>query len=106
MAGTMLVGATLMGCGAVAERYYEPHHVRDLTIVFLDQKSLHQRYVQLSGKAAMKIHVSASQTHVETVKGFFDFATNTLYCSRMDFESCGHELHHAVLGHFHPDASP
>jgi hypothetical protein len=22
----------------------------------------------------------------------------------MDFTACGHELHHAIIGHFHPDS--
>jgi hypothetical protein len=90
------------GC-AGSERYYERHHMNDLTIVFLDQESLRGKYALLTGKPAMTVHAAAAGTSVATVKGFYDFETKTLYCSKMDFEVCGHELHHAVIGHFHAD---
>lgn len=35
------------------------------------------------------------------VRGFFDYTTNTIYCPKLDFETCGHELFHAIIGRFH-----
>jgi hypothetical protein len=102
LAATLFVMLYAGGCAA-PERYYERHHVSDLTIVFLDQDSLRGKYALLTGKPAMTIHAAAAGTSVATVKGFYDFETKTLYCSKMDFEVCGHELHHAVIGHFHAD---
>jgi len=93
----------LFGCLSPGSRYYERHQLKDLTVVFLDQDSLRGKYMLLSGRPATSVHTSASGTGMQTVKGFFDFETNTLYCSKMDFEVCGHELHHAIIGHFHPD---
>ncbi|HZS11189.1 MAG TPA: hypothetical protein VFA38_02995 [Nitrospirales bacterium] len=101
----LLIVAVLFtaGCMSSANRYYERHQLKELTVVFLDQDSLRGKYMLMSGRPATSIHTSASGTGVQTVKGFFDFETNTLYCSKMDFEVCGHELHHAIIGHFHPD---
>ena len=91
------------GCMSPSNRYYERHQLKELTVIFLDQDSLRGKYMLMSGRPATSIHTSASGTGMQTVKGFFDFETNTLYCSKMDFEVCGHELHHAIIGHFHPD---
>jgi hypothetical protein len=88
-------------CASGGAPYYEPHHVSDLTVVFLDQATLRTYYTRIMGKPATGIRASAYGTSVETVKGFYDYETHTLYCSRMDFEVCGHELHHAVIGRFH-----
>ena len=36
------------------------------------------------------------------VRAFFNPKTNTLYCQKWDFTYCGHELHHATDGAWHP----
>ena len=46
--------------------------------------------------------MSSSTPIVKTVRGFYDYSANTLYCEKWNFEVCGHELHHAALGQFHP----
>ncbi|MBI5777487.1 MAG: hypothetical protein HY444_08860 [Nitrospirae bacterium] len=38
-----------------------------------------------------------------TVKGFFDYKTNTIYCTKDNFDVCGHELFHAIMGRFHEE---
>jgi hypothetical protein len=48
-------------------------------------------------------HMRDGFASVKTLRGFYDFTTNTLYCPKWNFEVCGHELHHAVLGQFHSD---
>jgi hypothetical protein len=100
--GALLL-STLAGCGSSRERYTERHTIKHLTVVFLDEDSLHEQWKQISGSDAVRFQAQMNQDlpHVRTVKGFFDFASNTLYCPKWNFEVCGHELHHAALGHFH-----
>jgi hypothetical protein len=92
------------GCSAMQERYVEQHPMKNLTVVFLDEESLHERWKQISGADAVRLQpqLNTSVPLVQTVKGFYDFSSNTLYCPKWNFEVCGHELHHAALGHFHP----
>lgn len=101
MCGLLL--STITGCGSVHDRYTERHTIKNLTVVFLDEDSLHERWKQISGSDAVRFqpHPNKDVPNVHTVKGFFDFASNTLYCPKWNFEVCGHELHHAALGHFH-----
>ena len=100
--GLMFSGA--IGCSSHQDRYIERHTIQNLTIVFLDENSLHEQWKQISGSEAVRFQtqVDSPVPKVQTVKGFFDFASNTLYCPKWNFEVCGHELHHATLGHFHP----
>lgn len=94
----------LSGCAASGPSHYvERHEIKSLSVVFLDEQSLQQRYAVLSGRPAVSISGSASSLSLNTVRGFYDFDTQTLYCTKMDFTVCGHELHHAVLGRFHAD---
>jgi hypothetical protein len=99
-----LLLSTLAGCGSVRERYTERHTIKDLTVVFLDEDSLHEQWKQISGSDAVRFQPQTNKDvpNVHTVKGFFDFTSNTLYCPKWNFEVCGHELHHAALGRFHP----
>jgi len=93
----------LFGCLSPPAHYYEPHELKNLRVVWLDQASLHEQYEQMSGKPALALYGTDSSAGVQSVKGFFDFRTNTIYCSKMDFTACGHELHHAIIGYFHPE---
>ena len=86
------------------QRYQEEHELTNLKVVFLDQHSLHEALShQASGEeGAFPVYPLMSGTmSAKLVKGFFDFNTNTLFCSKWDYEVCGHELHHAVFGQFH-----
>jgi hypothetical protein len=98
-----IVSFALVGCLHPSASYYEPHELKNLRVVWLDQASLHEQYEQMSGKPALALYGTDSSAGVQSVKGFFDFRTNTIYCSKMDFTACGHELHHAIIGHFHPE---
>ena len=101
-----VLAAAVGGCASTPASYYERYEIPRLTVVLLDEASLQQKWVEVSGRPAVRLAPPtgyAQSMSVHTVKGFFDFATNTIYCPKMDFTVCGHELHHAVLGRFHPD---
>jgi hypothetical protein len=102
LAGVLLLA--ISGCVTPQGTYSERHQVDGLTIVFLDEKSLQNLYAAMSRKPPVILSASPSSFSVTSVRGFYDFATKTIYCSKLDFEVCGHELHHAILGRFHPDA--
>jgi hypothetical protein len=91
---------TLAGCASGPSAYRETYEIKNLTVVFLDEENLQQKWSLISGKPAVSL---SSANYLNVVRGFFDFNTNTIYCPKMDFTICGHELHHAVLGRFHPD---
>ncbi len=93
----------LDGCGT-AEKYREDHQLTNLHIVFLDNDTLHDEWAARTGQSGIEFMASRGQSNfpqVKTLKGFFDFTTNTLFCPKWNFEVCGHELHHAALGQFH-----
>lgn len=82
----------------------EAYELSSLRIVFLDAPQIQAKYEELTGKSAVMMTprlVLETQRREEVVVGFYDFQTRTIYCPKMDFEVCGHELHHAVLGQFH-----
>ncbi len=95
--------SAISGCLGVQERYVEQHVIKNLTLVFLDEYSLHEQWKRTMGSEAVRFQPQMNSTVplVHTVKGFYDFSSNTLYCPKWNFEVCGHELHHAALGHFH-----
>lgn len=97
--------SVFIGCAGIQERYVEKHAIRNLTVVFLDEHSLHEQWKQTVGSDAVRFQpqINSNDPIVRTVKGFYDFSSNTLYCPKWNFEICGHELHHAALGHFHND---
>ena len=101
----VVLGAALClaGCMPAHKTYYERYAIKDLTVILLDQASLHQRYEEMAGRAAVTLMGSDSSATIGSVRGFFDPRTNTIYCSKMDFAICGHELHHAIIGRFHPE---
>ena len=101
---TFLVALGTTACASAPPRPYQEHYeVRHLTVMFLDEQSLQTRYTAISGKPAVSISGYPPIQSLTTVRGFYDFTTKTLYCSKMDFTVCGHELHHAVLGRFHDE---
>ena len=102
-AALSILSLALGGCLQHPAPYYEQHELKNLRVVWLDQASLHGKYEEMSGKPAMALYGTGSSAGVQSVKGFYDFNTNTIFCSKMDFTACGHELHHAIIGHFHTD---
>ena len=95
--------SAVIGCTGIQDRYIERHVVNNLTVVFLDDHSLHEQWKQTAGSDPIRFQPQMNNPipQIQTVKGFYDFTTHTLYCQKWNFEVCGHELHHAVLGHFH-----
>jgi hypothetical protein len=97
---TMLFG--LPACSGTA-RYMETHELNNLNVVFLDEKSLQEKWQERSGRPGTEFQpmLAEGMASLKIIKGFYDFTTKTLYCPKWNFEICGHELHHAALGHFH-----
>jgi hypothetical protein len=93
----------LVRCVPSSASYYEQHELNNLRVVWLDQSALRQQYETISGKQALALSGIDSGASIQSIHGFFDFKTNTIYCSKMDFTACGHELHHAIIGNFHPN---
>lgn len=85
--------------------YYESYDVTHLTVVLMDEVSLQAKWKDLSGRPSVRFIPQGPEgaVAVQTVKGFFDYDTNTIYCPKLNFEVCGHELFHAILGPFHPE---
>lgn len=103
LAGAVLFGV-LTGCGVSARSLGEQYELSDLRVVFLDEPQIQAKWKEVTGKPAVMLTprlVMESQRREEVVVGFYDFQTRTIYCPKMNFEVCGHELHHAVLGRFH-----
>ncbi len=95
----------MSGCAMAPNPYHETYDLKHLTVVFMDEKSLHEQWRKLTSQEPVSFRAFSDSDHattIRTVRGFFDFRTNTLYCVKMDFAVCGHELHHAVLGQFTP----
>ena len=94
----------MAGCGISPQTLGEQHELSDLRVVFLDEPQIQAKWKEVTGKPAVMMTprlVMESQRREEVVVGFYDFHTRTIYCPKMNFEVCGHELHHAVLGRFH-----
>lgn len=101
--GVFFLLISFSGCSMTPDTYVEQHAINHLTVVFLDEQSLWKRWETLTGQDAIQIMPSHDTTPiVKTLQGFFDGTTNTIYCEKWHFEACGHELHHAALGEFHP----
>jgi len=83
----------------------ETHEISNLKVVFLDAQSLQDMWKSKTGKPGTQFQpwLQKDLASVKTVRGFYDFSTETLYCPKWNYEVCGHELHHAALGHFHPN---
>ena len=102
--GLWLFGVSLAGC-AQQDRYIETHEISNLKVVFLDDQSLRDMWESKTGQPGTQFQpwLQGNLASVKTVRGFYDFSTETLYCPKWNYEVCGHELHHAALGHFHPN---
>ena len=102
--GLWLCGVNLVGCTQQG-RYMETHEISHLKVVFLDAQSLEEMWETKTGKPGTQFQpwLRGDLASVKTVRGFYDFSTETLYCPKWNYEVCGHELHHAALGHFHPN---
>lgn len=101
--GAVLFGV-VSGCVASTPSPEEQYELSNLRIVFLDEREIQGKWKEVTGKPAVMMTprlVMESQRREEVVVGFYDFHTRTIYCPKMNFEVCGHELHHAVLGRFH-----
>ncbi len=97
----LLVGS---GCAFSHKPEGETHELSSLRVVFLDRHQIQNKYEEIVGRSAVMTTprlVLGTQRRQEVVVGFYDYQTRTIYCPKMDFEVCGHELHHAVLGRFH-----
>ena len=94
----------LSGCMTGKSLPGEEHELPSLRVVFLDAPQMQAKWQEITGKSAVMMTprlVLDTHRREEVVVGFYDFRTRTIYCPKMDFEVCGHELHHAVLGQFH-----
>jgi len=103
LAGAGLLAA-LAGCAAGHPSADKQHELSDLRVVLLDETQIQAKWNEVAGKPAVMMTprlVMESHRSEEVVVGFYDFHTRTIYCPKMNFEVCGHELHHAVLGRFH-----
>lgn len=108
--GTLLVWTfslpafLLLAACSTETRYVETHEIANLKVVFLDEESLHEKWKARTGQPGAEFQplLMGGMASLKVIKGFYDFTTDTLYCPKWNFEVCGHELHHAALGHFHP----
>jgi hypothetical protein len=94
----------LSGCTTGQITVGEQYELSQLRVVFLEEKQIREKWEELSGKSASMMTprlVMESARRPEVILGFYDFGTHTIYCPKMNFEVCGHELHHALLGRFH-----
>jgi len=100
----MIFALALTGCAISSSTPGEEYEISHLRVVFLDEKQIRDKWEEVTGKTAVMMTprlVLESKRREEVVGGFYDFHTSTIYCPKMNFEVCGHELHHAVLGRFH-----
>ncbi len=102
--GLFLCGVSLTACTQQG-RYMETHEISNLKVIFLDDQSLQEMWKSKTGQPGTQFQpwLQGNLASVKTVRGFYDFSTETLYCPKWNYEVCGHELHHAALGHFHPN---
>jgi hypothetical protein len=100
--GLYLCGFSLAACTHQG-RYMETHEISNLKVVFVDAESLKELWESKTGQPGTQFQpwLQGNLASVKTVRGFYDFSTETLYCPKWNYEVCGHELHHAALGHFH-----
>lgn len=102
--GFSLPALFLLAACSMETRYVETHEIPNLKVVFLDEESLHEKWKARTGQPGAEFQplLTGGMASLKVIKGFYDFTTDTLYCPKWNFEVCGHELHHAALGHFHP----
>ena len=108
MLSAVMLAGLFNGCAeSKNDLYYETHLIKNLTVILLDDKALQRRWQYVSGQPAsktIKFTVAGNQMSMaDTVKGFFDYKTHTIYCTKDNFDVCGHELFHAIMGRFHEE---
>jgi len=102
--GSIALLLVLSGCVIAHLPHGEEYELTSLRVVFLDASQIQAKYEEITGKSPVMMTprlAVETRRREEVVVGFYDFLTRTIYCPKMDFEVCGHELHHAVLGQFH-----
>lgn len=102
----LLPALVLSGCALFQSTpYQERYEIKHLTVVLMDEESIRSKWEEISRQPDVKIITIGAEaaTQVKTVRGFYDFNTNTIYCPKMNYEVCGHELFHAIFRQFHPD---
>ncbi len=95
---------TAAGCAGAPIGFGEQYEIAQLKVVFMEPPQIQDKWRELSGKSAHMMTprlAMESERRPEVIVGFYDFASQTIYCPKMNFEVCGHELHHALLGKFH-----
>lgn len=107
IAVVLMIATTLLSACAssyTSTPYRETYHLEPLRVVFLDEQSLAETYEARYALPATRMTMRAgAPSSISRVKAFYDFQTHTIYCTKWDFENCGHELHHALLGRFHAE---
>lgn len=103
LAPALAIVTTVVLSACASLPYRETHQLEHITIVFLDAGSLAEAYRLHSGRPAARVTMQAHSLVIHRVRAFYDHETKTIYCKKWDFENCGHELHHAILGWFHEE---
>lgn len=99
----LAIMSTVVLAACASDPYREMHRLDQLTVVFLDAEGLADAYTLRSGRPASRVTMKARSPVFHRVRAFYDHETQTIYCEKWDFENCGHELHHAILGRFHEE---
>ena len=103
---TALLALVFAGCAWVRDiPYEERYEIKHLTVILMDEASIRAKWEDMSRKPGVRIVAVGPEptVQVDTVRGFFDFNTNTIYCPKAKYDVCGHELFHAIFGQFHPE---
>jgi hypothetical protein len=91
--------SVLSGCALFqSERYMERFEIKHLNVVLMDEQSIRVKWEEVTRKPSIRYFTIGPDHAIVTtsVRGFFDFETNTIYCPKMNFEVCGHELFHVL----------
>jgi hypothetical protein len=69
--------ALLAGCSTTNTRYVEEHDIRQLKVVFLDKRNLHERRMQVAGRGPIRFTapMRSAAPMVKTVRGFYDYSS-------------------------------
>ncbi len=99
----LVMGSALVfvgGCSSLGATYFEKHTIGEFQIVLLDEGALHKKWTEVSGQRSSSFDLTSRSENAATlqvVTGFFEPGTNTMYCTNMDLDACGRELHHVVM---------
>ena len=95
-----MIGNTAVVLPAMKCAFIVPH----LHVVYLDREQLLKEYEKISNRDATWVHEPGAEAGIPTsrtselrsIRAFFDYHTDTIFCEKGDFEACGHELMHAT----------